>query len=415
MLRTGTLKIWHIVLFTVTICVVIVAVFDSDLLPIDLVPILSLLGILAVVIWGYLRIARSLIPWTTRQAIERLIIGEIATVVRQNLPLATGLSLSAQSESGAARRYLGQMADLLGQGATLSEALGRGFPHCSALSLSLIAAGERAGQLPLAVTQVEQMLVDRTKHLDDRASIWPYVLCVGSMMVLMISGMMVAVVPKFKCIFADFETELPLSTRILIEISEEFASFSFLLIPIALLIPVGIYMRMRPRRMPKLAPASVLADRIRWTLPWVGRLEFARGMNVVLKTMLLGVRSGMGLAPSAELASRVDVNARLRPRLAQFAELLDKGTPLREAAKRASLGKVTCVAMASGERSGDMAGALNYAADYYGAIGSRLLIVIRNLSWPVMTLVMAIVVGFVVVAMFEPLIALIDSVSTTVE
>lgn len=370
---------------------------------------------LAAVVWGCVQLARSIVPSINRQANERLVIGAIATVVRQNLPLATGVSLASQSERGAARRYLRQIADLLGQGATLHEAVHRGFPYCSALSLSLITAGERAGQLPAAVTQAENMLIDRTKHWNDRTLVWPYALCVGSMTVLILAGLMVAVVPKYKVICQDFETVLPHSTELLIATAEVFQSYMGLFILIAALIPIGVYLRMRPRRTPTLSWVSMLADQIRWWLPSLGRLEFAQGMNVALKTMSLGVRSGMDLAPSAGLASQVDMNAELRQRLARFTELLDQGSTAREAAKKARLGKVTCIAMASGERSGDMVRALNYAADYYGAIGSRMLTVLRNLAWPLTTLILASMVGFVVVAMFEPLIALIDSAIASVE
>jgi type II secretory pathway component PulF len=310
-----------------------------------------------------------------------------------------------------AKRYLQRIADLLGQGALLSEALPRGFPHCSALSVSLITAGERTGQLPTAVSQLEQMLIDRTKQWGFQTPAWPYALCLGTTMFLLVSGIMVAVVPKFKAIFADFGAELPPMTRLLIDVSDTFLEFSVLLIPVLMMIPVGLYLRMRPRRSPDPAITSVLADWFRWWVPGLKQMEFSRGMNVSLKTMMFGVRAGIGLAPAAELASNVDVNVRLRPKFAQFAELLTNGTPARQAAMQADLGKVMSIALASGERGGDMARALDYAAEYYGAIGSRLAILARNLAWPAMTLAWSVAVAFIVLALFVPLIVLINSVT----
>ena len=58
-----------------------------------------------------------------------------------------------------------------------------------------------------------------------------------------------------------------------------------------------------------------------------------------------------------------------------------------------------------------MDAALRYAADYHEAVMSRCWIVMQNLAWPVTTLAVATVVGFVVVAMFLPLVTLINSVA----
>jgi type II secretory pathway component PulF len=201
----------------------------------------------------------------------------------------------------------------------------------------------------------------------------------------------------------------------LIDLSDTFLEFSFLLVPIIMLIPVGIYLRLRPRRSPEPAFTSVLADWFRWWFPGIKQLEFSRGMNVALKTMGFGVRAGIGLAPSSELASKVDVNVWLRPRFAHFAELLSKGTSVRQAAIQARLGNVASISLASGERGGDMARALDYAADYYGAIGSRLAIVARNLAWPAVTLAWSLAVAFIVLALFMPLVTLINSVMVSVE
>ena len=99
--------------------------------------------------------------WTRRRATHRIVIGQIATVVRQNLPLATGLKLAAESERGAARRHLLRMSRLLAQGASLAEATQIGFTDCPSLPLSLIIAGERSGQLAMALEQAEAAVVQR--------------------------------------------------------------------------------------------------------------------------------------------------------------------------------------------------------------------------------------------------------------
>jgi general secretion pathway protein F len=140
-------------------------------------------------------------------------------------------------------------------------------------------------------------------------------------------------------------------------------------------------------------------------------MQFASGMAQVLRTIGLGVRAGLDLESSVRLATEIDVNDQLRPRVRRFAELLASGTNVRTAAEKAELGEVTAVALAGGQRSGNFQAGLRFAADYHDALLSRFLLFVRTLSWPVGTLIMASLIGFVVVALFEPLVHLINSVT----
>ncbi len=348
-----------------------------------------------------------------RRLLERIVVGQISAVVRQNLPLATGLALAADSERGWVQTHLWRISKLLAQGLPLSEAMRLGFPDCSSLVVSLVAAGERAGQLPAALEQAEQYLIERARRKERLdVSVWPYLGGVLAMMIMMVAGIMIAVVPKFKEIFMDFGAELPGMTVMLISISDWFVQgkppgWLVLLIPI----PIIVYASLRPRRFPDIGSMSRLADWIRWRLPGLRRMEFGQGMSVMLRLMRLAVRSGMNLEPAARLATDVDVNTQLRGRMTRFADSLAKGMNVGEAGTAAGLGSVATTALASGQRAGDMDAALRYAADYHEAIVSRWWIMLSRVAWPISTLALATVVGFVILSLFMPLIALINSVT----
>lgn len=347
-----------------------------------------------------------------RAATERIVVGQIATVVRQNLPLATGLALAAESEGGWARVYLRRISRLLAQGLPLSQALQTACPDCSRLVLSLAIAGERAGQLPAAMDQAAEYLLERQRRRSpDEVSVWPYLLMVGSLTVLMVSGILVAVIPKYKEIFKDFDAVLPGLTVVLINIAESVAEFGWLLIVPAILVPWGFYLSIRPRRVGRLAWTSRVADWFRWRTPGWRGVEHARSMQLALRVMRLAVRSGLSLEPAAAIAASVDLNQELSRRLRRFGDRLERGGGVREAAQEARLDPVTAVALAGGRRGGDMDAALRYAIDYHAAIAGRWWIVLRNLAWPAATLAMGLIVGFVVLAMFLPLVSLINSVS----
>jgi len=350
--------------------------------------------------------------WLHARTTERIVIAQLATVVRQQLPLATGLSLAADGERGWAAIYLSRISRALADGLSLSEEVRLGYPDCSSIPLSLIMAGERSAQLPAALDQAETYLFERERHHpQDDVSIWTYLLILTAFTVLIVSGIMVAVIPKYKEIFRDFGTRLPAMTIGLIKVSEFTANWLPLFALLLVAVMVGVYLSLRPRRVPNPLIISRVADWIRWRFPGWRRIERGQGMRTVLEATRLGVRSGMDLGSAVRIAESVDVNSALRSRFWRFAELLERGVSAPEAARQTDLGEVTAIALATGQRDGDMDGALRYAADYHGSVASRWWVVLRNMVWPVWTVIMGIVVGAVVVSLFLPLVALINSVS----
>ena len=347
-----------------------------------------------------------------RRVVERVVIGQIATVVRQNLPLTTALQLAAESEPGRAGTQLKRIAACLAHGAVLGQAVRLGFPTCSALVVSLITAGERAQKLPSALDHAEQLLVDRdTRQGQVGVSVWPYALAVLSVLASVWSVHIAFIVPRYREIMLDFDVPFP---RLLSVLSGALSpvplyvmSLTVPALPVVLLL--GLYFSLRPRRLPEPSLTSKIADWLRWYTPGLRRLERGRNLATLLRTIRLAVDSGMDLAAAARLASDIDVNTQLRRRTVRFADRLAAGTPPRQAATEAELGEVTSIALASGHRTGNLDHALRYAADYHDALVSRWWFLLRSLAWPVSTLILAGLVGVIVYALFEPLVMLIDA------
>jgi len=374
-----------------------------------LIIMLVVIGLVAFLISLIVRLILNC--WLPR-TIERVVIGQITSVVRQNLPLATALALAANSERGLNRSYLRRIATLLAQGLPLYEAVRKSMPNCSALTLSLIFAGERTGQLALALEQAEANLVHAGRRGRTQVLAIPYAIAMLSLTGLVTSGIMVAVIPKFKDIFKDFDAQLPNTTLALIS----FCSWWVDGVPpgwtVALpVVLVGLYLWVRPRRWGEPRLTSRLADRLRWHLPVLRRIAFGRNMKAALETMRLGVCAGLDLVPAARLAGLTDLNVCLQRNINRFAQLLEAGTDVRKAARQARLGEIAGLALAAGQRTGDMDAALRYAVDYHDALAGRLLAVIRNLTVPLVVLCVGSFVGWVVLSLFLPLIALIDSVT----
>jgi len=352
-----------------------------------------------------------IIAWFQRPAVERIVVGQIATVLRQNLPLSMALSLAGDSERGMARVHLKRISKLLSQGASLSEALQLGYRECSSLVLSLVAAGERAGRLPAALEQAEEYLIRkaRWRGLFD-VPLAVYVGLVLTTACFMVSGVMVFIVPKFKTIFADFGTKLPDLTIDLIHISEWFVTGTPPGWVLVCLVPL-LWLALRLWRVEGRPVISRVGEFVRASLPGIRRVEFGRGMAEMLRLMRTAVAGGMDLAMAARLSSDLKVNGYLRDRMKQFADLLEAGSRPADACRVSGLGSVLSTALAAGTKSGDMDAALRYAADYHEAVLTRWWILLSSFAWPSCTIGLGLIVAFVVRALFEPLVELIRSVS----
>jgi type IV pilus assembly protein PilC len=227
-----------------------------------------------------------------------------------------------------------------------------------------------------------------------------------------LAWVMILIMPRFRNIFDDFGTPLPRITVALIDVTSWLAVYGWLLlvIPLVVLLTVaitGIGVHAKDR-------AGVLAriiSELRWALPVTRALDYGLGMAKAARSMAMGIRSGVGTERAVALTSTVSVTNHLRYRLAEFAEEVQAGIAPHTAARHAKLGDVFVCALEMVARGEDAERALGHAADYYEAIAYRWWHALVAITGPLTTLAIAVVVGFIALALFLPLIALINSVS----
>jgi type II secretory pathway component PulF len=340
------------------------------------------------------------------------VLGQIGTVVQQDLPLARALAIAADYERRRAHRILKQISQFLSQGLPLSAAVERGCPDCPGVIRTLIDAGEQAGQLPAAVEQARAWLNRRDdQRIRFAPAVLTYVFILLTCLLIVSSMVLVLIVPKLRMIFNDFNVQLPRKMAFFVEHGPILLQgLGALIIGMIAVAVVALYVRFRPRHVPVPGVLSQMADEVRWRIPGWRRVEFAEGMTVMLRTLRFGIGAGLPLERAAELAAGLDVNVHLRLRMTRFARLLAEGQTARGAARDARLGQVAAIALAAGERGGDLDPALRYAADYYEALVSRWWIALSSLAVPLTTLAMGILIGTTIYTFFQPLVALINSV-----
>lgn len=150
---------------------------------------------------------------------------QLSTLQDAGLPILRSLRiLEQQQKPGMMRAVLRNVADDIEGGSTLSEAMAAQPKAFDRLYCNMVSAGEAGGVLDVILQRLADFM-ERAQRLKRKvlgAMIYPAV--VVTFAVLIVAGIMIAVVPKFKEIFNDFGTTLPSLTQALITISDWFVN-----------------------------------------------------------------------------------------------------------------------------------------------------------------------------------------------
>ena len=324
-----------------------------------------------------------------------LLTRQLATLSRAGLPLEEALlAVSQQSEKARGQRVvLGVRAKVV-EGHTLADGLAefpRVFPE---IYRATVAAGEQAGHLD----EVLERLADYTENREMMrqkvlgALLYPIVLTV--MCFVIISILLVFVVPKVVEVFESYRAKLPLSTRVLIWVSEFARNWGiWFLIGVALLVWYAL------RRL-KDPVVRARFGRFQLRLPLVGRV--VRGFNTARFTRTLSILSGSSVPvlEALRIAGEVVTNLPMREAVAQATARVREGAAIGRSLGQSRLfPPMTIHLISSGESSGELDTMLQRAAESQERELDGLLTAMVGLLGPLLIVGMGVFVVGIVFAM----------------
>ena len=353
---------------------------------------------------------------TSRNAITLHIISVIGSSIRQNLPLAPALSAAAVGATDKWSRPLQRISYWLSQGYSLTEALRLGYPACPGNVLAVIDAAEQIDQLPLAIKTIETDMIERSDQSRKINPVHPlYPLLVLSFAFSVLFGLMVFVVPKLKVICDDHQIVLPSPTLFLISTISAAHPWVLGLLAFAvfLVVPAAIYTRFRPRRPDQPRLLSRVGDFVKWHLPVLHWFEKHYSLVQVVELLRLGLNAGVGVDGAIAMTIDLDVNGCFKSRLRRWHESVVQGSDIAEAARRCRVGSTLAWAFDQEVNQHNTPAVLEMLEAFHRCHYSHMANLAKYILWPIGIIVMACMVGFVVYAMFLPIIALTEGVIQT--
>jgi type II secretory pathway component PulF len=383
----------------------------------------SPLGIFWIILVAMLIVSIVSYSITSRHTTSAFVISTIGSSIRQNLPLPMALESAASDRSDKRSIILQNIKKWLVQGYPLSESIKRGYPKCPGYAVAMIAAAERINQLPLALKAIEANISAQTAEDRKIRPVHPiYPVIVITLMFFIILGVMTFIIPQYSLALEDmFEgAKLPAATRVVLHIMN-FLTFQYgwlfgilLLLIILIVIPVSIYVRFRPRRPDEPFLLSKIGDFIKWHLPVLHWFERNYSMVQVVEMLRLSLNAGCPVNDAIDNAIGLDVNIRFRKRLKTWHEKVEQGQNIASAVRESKLGPALAWAFDDRVNQGNTPAILETLEAFYRSNYSYCVNLARFIFWPCIVLCMGITVGFVVLAIFSPSIAIITHLTTLV-
>ena len=358
----------------------------------------------------------AMLPPTLRQAMlkkRKPKLQELATFTQQlanllqaGMPLTVALnSMTHLGSKGISPDVSKQLKQEVMEGKSLSDAMSKQPTIFSDLYINMVKAGEQSGALVDVLRRMadhfEKFAMVQSKF--SSALVYPaFVALVGVAIVIFF---MTYMLPKFMTLFGNMQMQLPMMTQMLISISNIFTGYWWLMI----LILIAAYILFK--RFQATEEGKVKIDHWKMNMPVFGKVmklnlygQFARTLSTLLE-------NGVPVLTALKITEQVLPNRVIKEATAKAREAVTDGKTLAQPLAQSKIFPQLMVDLVKiGEETGDVPGALRNVADTYENELNIALRVMTNMIEPVLIVVMAGGVGFLLLSVLSAMFSMISNI-----
>jgi general secretion pathway protein F len=333
---------------------------------------------------------------------------QLGHLLKAGMTLDEGLSiLEKRLKQPRVQQVTGSLHQALVDGRSFSQAL-RDFPRIfPAIYVNLVAAGEASGALPDILARLVEHLM-QAKNLRDRvqqALIYPAFLALaGAGLILVFITFMV---PQLVGFMSQTGGILPLPTRILLGVNHFITAYWWLGLVVVLGVMIGF------RAFVRTDEGRIAWDRFRLMVPGFGRVLRHRYYAQFSRTLGTLMENGVPLLRAIDLVSEIAGNRYLEYKMAEVRRAVIDGATLSTALTAQNLfPSLMTDMMAVGEQTGRFSQTMQTIADVYERELDRTVRTISTLIPPVIIVIIAVVVGFVVYSILSAVFEMTHSLQS---
>jgi len=337
---------------------------------------------------------------------------QLATLIDSGLPLLRGLTvLGKQEPNPVLKATITGLADSVQGGSTFSEGLAQHPKIFNKLYVNMVKAGELGGVLEVVLTRLAEYQEKAHKLKNKIVSAMVYPIIVMFIAVAILVFLMLFIVPKFKAMFADMDgAELPMISQIVFGMSEFMLARSFIL-PNAVWIflffgAIGFFFNLWGRT----EGGRRVIDSMKLKAPIFGDIQLKSAVARFSRTLGTLVTSGVPILQALHITRDTAGNVVVSEAIDKVHEAVKEGESIVTPMQASGVFPAMVISMIDvGEETGQLPEMLLKIADVYDDEVDNSVTALTSILEPVMIVILALVVGSVVFALFLPLIKIIQT------
>ena len=331
---------------------------------------------------------------------------QLATLIDSGLPLLRSLNvLTKQERDLVLKSTINKLADSVQSGSTFSESLAQYPVIFNDLYVNMVKAGEVGGVLELVLTRLAEFQEKAAKIKNKVAAAMVYPLIVMTMAVTIMGFLLVFIVPKFEAIFHDMlgDRPLPAITTFVITVSR-FVQGHWLVIVALIIAAIAAYKV--ANRTPR---GKSTIDGVKLRFPLFGDIIRKTAISRFSRTLGTLVTSGVPILQALKITRETAGNLVIARAIGQVHESVKEGESIMQPLEASTAFPPMVVSMIDvGEETGQLPEMLLKIADVYDDEVDNSVAAMTAALEPIMIVFLALVVGTIVIALFLPLISIIQ-------
>jgi type IV pilus assembly protein PilC len=324
---------------------------------------------------------------------------QLASMLNAGLPILTAIdALTEQVEDPVFREILRQVRSEIASGASMSEAVKK-FPKAfNNLYTSMVEAGEASGNLAEILSKVGGYLEASVKLTKKVKSAMAYPIAVILLAIVLVSVMLIFVIPVFANMFAEFGSQLPLPTRIIMAASDLLKSYWWAII-------IGIYGIYRAWKAYIATPKGrEMKDHLIMRMPIFGNLAHKIALSRFCRTYATLMKSGVPILRTLEIVGNASGYTQVERACQDITRHITAGGQVSDAISSIPFfPNMLRHMIRAGEQTGNVDGMMVKVADFYDNEADSTISALTSLIEPLLIVFLGVFVGSIVVAMFLPI------------
>ena len=333
---------------------------------------------------------------------------QIATLVEAGMPLLRSLrTLQEQEEKPVLKEIIGQLSQSIEDGSSFSEAVAMHPKVFNRLYVNMVKAGEIGGALELTLKRLAEFMEKAQKIKGKVVAAMFYPSAVITVAICILTILMVWVVPKFKDIFKDMlpGEKLPGFTRFVLGISDAIAHHFVVSFCVIVVLVIAFLFTIRTR------PGRRVWDRFKLNMPVLGPVTNKVAISRFTRTLGTLVSSGVPILQALTIVKETSGNVIIGSAVGAVHESVKEGETITAPLEASNVFPPMVISMVDvGEQTGALPEMLMKIADNYDDEVDNAVSAMTSLLEPVMIVFLAVIVGSIVIALFLPLIKLMEQV-----